>query len=200
MGVNSWYVTRYLLSLSLQCPVAATSSGFRRNNPHPSREFMEWKIPRGGGREEQVLLDEDKLRDVFKKQLTTSYQVTLQIYTLYNLNNYKHLLRGQGRGPSRPDPQNWVMWFLDTRKQALPAGLYRIKNCVPSQINDPSKFGSRLYLQYVHKFQSRLLKMNFKIILLLGFSINAIKLVDNYFLIDPKNVCLQSFKQIRWKT
>ena len=55
---------------------SATSSGYRRNNPHPSREFMEWKIPRGGAREEQVVLDEAKLREVFKKQLTTSYQVS----------------------------------------------------------------------------------------------------------------------------
>ncbi|XP_063685978.1 testis-expressed protein 26-like isoform X2 [Bolinopsis microptera] len=53
---------------------SATNSGFRRNNPHPSREFLEWKIPRGGAREEQIVLDEDKLKEVFKKQLASSYQ------------------------------------------------------------------------------------------------------------------------------
>ncbi|KAL5267212.1 hypothetical protein ACHWQZ_G004305 [Mnemiopsis leidyi] len=53
---------------------SATNSGYRRNNPHPSREFLEWKIPRGGAREEQIVLDEDKLKEVFKKQLTSSYQ------------------------------------------------------------------------------------------------------------------------------
>jgi len=53
---------------------SATNSGYRRNNPHPSREFLEWKIPRGGAREEQIVLDEEKLKEVFKKQLTSSYQ------------------------------------------------------------------------------------------------------------------------------
>ena len=59
------------------------------------------------------------------------------------------------------DPQNWVLGFLDTRQQELPAGSYRIKNIVRSY--DLSKLGLRLYLQYACEFQSRLLKNELQI-------------------------------------
>ena len=46
--------------------------------------------------------------------------------------------------------------ILGTRVQELPAGFKRINNIVSSQSYDLSKLGSRLYLQFVHKFQLRL--------------------------------------------
>ena len=70
------YGTQYFeKDFSKPSPIySATSSGFRRNNPHPSREFMEWKIPRDFTMDNNVELDEDILKEVFKRQLTTSYQ------------------------------------------------------------------------------------------------------------------------------
>ena len=36
---------------------------------------MVWKIPRGGAQQDQVVLEEAKLKEILRKQLTTSYQV-----------------------------------------------------------------------------------------------------------------------------
>jgi len=73
---NSTYDTEYYEKVwSKPKPIfSATSSGQRRNNPHPSREFMVWKIPRGGAQQDEVVLEEAKLKEILKKQLTTSYQ------------------------------------------------------------------------------------------------------------------------------
>ena len=35
--------------------VSASNSGFRRNNPHPSQDFLAWKLPRGGPTQQVML-------------------------------------------------------------------------------------------------------------------------------------------------
>ena len=84
------YVYNCMAQLCMQAPSAQISlrigtfgaqllcsdeQRLQKEQPTSKQGVLEWKIPRGGAREEQIVLDEDKLKDVFKKQLTSSYQV-----------------------------------------------------------------------------------------------------------------------------